>query len=203
MKTTKMQFPLFTQPTEWVPPSDLPDLRDATQLCIDIETRDPNIKKKGPGWPTMDGEIIGYAVAVDGWSGYMPVAHHGGGNLDKRIVTRWLQKQLAAPSDKIMHNAQYDLGWLRAAGFEVNGRIIDTMVTANLIDENRFSYSLNALGYDYLGKTKSEKGLVEAKAPEPSTGCGMMTTLQLVATVAAASDAVWVLGMHMVAAACI
>jgi DNA polymerase I-like protein with 3'-5' exonuclease and polymerase domains len=92
----------------------------------------------------------------------MPVAHHGGGNLDKRIVERWLQKQLAAPSDKIMHNAQYDLGWLRAAGFEVNGRIIDTMVTANLIDENRFSYSLNALGYDYLGKTKSEKGLVEA-----------------------------------------
>jgi DNA polymerase I-like protein with 3'-5' exonuclease and polymerase domains len=162
MKTTKMQFPLFTQPTEWVPPSDLPDLRDATQLCIDIETRDPNIKKKGPGWPTLDGEIIGYAVAVDGWSGYMPVAHHGGGNLDKRIVERWLQKQLAAPSDKIMHNAQYDLGWLRAAGFEVNGRIIDTMVTANLIDENRFSYSLNALGYDYLGKTKSEKGLVEA-----------------------------------------
>jgi DNA polymerase I-like protein with 3'-5' exonuclease and polymerase domains len=51
---------------------------------------------------------------------------------------------------------------LRAEGFTVNGRVIDTMVTANLLDENRFSYSLNALGYDYLGKVKSEKGLVEA-----------------------------------------
>jgi DNA polymerase I-like protein with 3'-5' exonuclease and polymerase domains len=61
-----------------------------------------------------------------------------------------------------MHNAQYDLGWLRAMGFDVKGRIIDTMLTAALIDENRFSYSLNALCYDYLGKTKSEKTLVEA-----------------------------------------
>ena len=61
-----------------------------------------------------------------------------------------------------MHNAQYDLGWCRAMGFEVNGRIIDTMMTANLLDENRFSYSLNALGYDYLGQTKNERDLVEA-----------------------------------------
>jgi DNA polymerase I-like protein with 3'-5' exonuclease and polymerase domains len=36
------------------------------------------------------------------------------------------------------------------------------MVAASLIDENRFSYSLNALSYDYLNKAKSEKGLVEA-----------------------------------------
>ena len=157
-----MQYPLFTPKTDWVPPSDLPDLTHVKELCVDIETRDPHIKQKGPGWPTLDGEIIGYAIAADSWAAYIPVGHHGGGNLDKRIVERWLQKQLAAPSDKNMHNAQYDLGWLRAAGFEVNGKIIDTMVTANLIDENRFSYSLNALGYDYLGKTKSEKGLVEA-----------------------------------------
>jgi len=162
VKTYKMQFPLFTPKTDWVPPSDLPDLTQVKELCVDIETRDPYIKQKGPGWPTLDGEIIGYALAADSWAGYIPVGHHGGGNLDKRIVERWLQKQLSAPSDKIMHNAQYDLGWLRASGFEVNGKIIDTMVTANLIDENRFSYSLNSLGYDYLGKTKSEKGLVEA-----------------------------------------
>ena len=61
-----------------------------------------------------------------------------------------------------MHNAQYDLGWLRASGFEVNGRIIDTMLIASLLDENRFSYSLNACSYDYLNKTKSEKDLVAA-----------------------------------------
>ena len=47
-------------------------------------------------------------------------------------------------------------------GFDINGRIIDTMLIASLIDENRFSYSLNALAYDYLNKTKSEKALTEA-----------------------------------------
>ena len=111
MKTTKMQFPLFTQPTEWVPPSDLPDLRDATQLCIDIETRDPNIKKKGPGWPTMDGEIIGYAVAVDGWSGYMPVAHHGGGNLDKRIVEQQRRLTIIQPNNTQKAQTPDGNGW--------------------------------------------------------------------------------------------
>jgi DNA polymerase I-like protein with 3'-5' exonuclease and polymerase domains len=61
-----------------------------------------------------------------------------------------------------MHNAQYDAGWLRRMGFTLNGRIIDTMVVASLLDENRFSYSLNALAFDYLAKTKSEKNLTEA-----------------------------------------
>ena len=42
------------------------------------------------------------------------------------------------------------------------GRIIDTMVASALVDENRFSYSLNALGYDWLGETKSEQELKEA-----------------------------------------
>jgi DNA polymerase I-like protein with 3'-5' exonuclease and polymerase domains len=61
-----------------------------------------------------------------------------------------------------MHNAAYDLGWLLASGFNVRGRIIDTMVAAACIDENRFSYALNALGFDYLKEVKSEQGLKEA-----------------------------------------
>ena len=157
-----MQFPMFKPESEWTPPSELPDLTGAKEIAIDLETRDPHLKERGPGWPTLNGEIIGYAVATSDWSGYLPIAHAGGGNLDKRIVNNWLKKVLACPADKIAHNAQYDLGWLRASGFEVNGRIIDTMLTGSLLDENRFSYSLNALGYDYLGQTKSEKGLVEA-----------------------------------------
>jgi DNA polymerase I-like protein with 3'-5' exonuclease and polymerase domains len=158
----KLQIPMFTNNPEWVPPDELPDLSLAKEIAIDLETRDPNLKNKGPGWPTKDGEVIGYAIATSFWSGYLPVKHLGGGNLDEGLIKRWLQKQLNTGADKIMHNAQYDLGWLRAEGFEVRGRVIDTMVTANLLDENRFSYSLNALGYDYLGKVKSEKGLIQA-----------------------------------------
>jgi DNA polymerase I-like protein with 3'-5' exonuclease and polymerase domains len=120
------------------------------------------MESMGPGWPRKDGFIVGYAVAVDGWKGYYPIAHQGGGNLDERIVNRWMKKVLELPCDKIMHNAAYDLGWLRASGFKVNGNIYDTMLAAPLIDENRFSYALNSLGFDYLKEVKSEQGLKDA-----------------------------------------
>jgi len=38
------------------------------------------------------------------------------------------------------------------------------MIAAALIDENRFSYSLNALSVDYLGEIKAETELREAAA---------------------------------------
>ena len=161
-KETRLQFPMFGTSTDWTPPVDLPDLSDAKEIAIDLETRDPNLKTNGPGWPTGDGEVVGVAVATADWKGYLPFSHLGGGNLDRRIISRWLTKILAGDGDKIMHNAQYDAGWLRQMGVPINGRIIDTMITASLLDENRFSYSLNALSFDYLGKTKSEKLLVDA-----------------------------------------
>lgn len=158
----KLQMAMFPPKSEWVPPADLPDITGASQIAIDVETKDPNLKVHGPGWARGDGHVVGYAIAVDGWKCYLPIRHMGGGNLDERIVNKWLKKVFECPADKIMHNAQYDLGWIKRMGFTVNGRIIDTMVTASLLDENRFSYSLNALCYEYLGKTKSEKTLVEA-----------------------------------------
>ena len=157
-----LQMAMFAPKSEWVPPAELPNIFDAKQIAIDVETRDPNIKSNGPGWPTGDGEVVGYAVAVDGWSGYIPIRHLGGGNLDERIVNKWLKKVFECPADKIMHNAQYDAGWIRQMGFTINGRIIDTMLIASLLDENRFSYSLNALSYDLLGEVKQERTLQDA-----------------------------------------
>ena len=157
-----LQMAMFAPKSEWIPPMELPDITTAKKIAIDVETRDPDIKTNGPGWATGNGEVVGYAVAVDGWSGYIPIRHLGGGNLDEKIVNKWLKKVFECPADKIMHNAQYDAGWIKRMGFDLKGRIIDTMLIASLLDENRYSYSLNALSYDFLGKTKSEKGLVEA-----------------------------------------
>lgn len=157
-----LQMTMFAPKSEWVPPAELPDIFDAKRIAIDVETRDPNIKTLGPGWTTGDGEVVGYAIAVEDWAGYIPIRHKGGGNLDERIVNKWLKKVFECPADKIMHNAQYDAGWIRRMGFTINGRIIDTMLIAALLDENRFSYSLNTLCYDHLGKIKTEKTLQEA-----------------------------------------
>ena len=153
---------LFPLKSDWVAPSSFPDLSNATEIAIDLETCDPNLESFGPGWPRNDGFVVGYAVAVDGWSGYFPIAHSGGGNLDKRMVNRWMAEVCATRADKIFHNAAYDVGWLWASGFEIKGKIHDTMIAAPLLDENRFSFSLNNLGFDYLKETKSEQGLRQA-----------------------------------------
>ena len=157
-----LQMAMFTPKSEWVPPAELPPLWEAKEIAIDVETKDPNLKTLGPGWARSDGQVVGYAIATNNWQGYIPIRHLGGGNLDERIVDKWLKKVFECDADKIMHNAQYDAGWIRRMGFKINGRIVDTMVIASLLDENRYSYSLNALAYDHLNKTKSEKSLVEA-----------------------------------------
>ncbi len=59
-----------------------------------------------------------------------------------------MKKGWATDADKVFHNAQYDVGWLRAHGIEVNGRIIDTMVVASLLDENRRAFSLTSVASD-------------------------------------------------------
>ena len=157
-----LQQPLFTPDSSWMIPEVLPDLSKAKEICIDLETWDPNLKEKGSGWARKDGHIVGIALATEGWQGYFPVRHRSGGNLDEKLVFSWLKEMLSTNSDKICHNASYDIGWLKAEGIEAKGRIIDTMVAAPLIDENRFSYSLNALGRYYLQESKNEELLNDA-----------------------------------------
>lgn len=145
--------------SEWSPPASFPDFSEAKVIAIDLETCDPNLEKYGPGWPRNDGYIVGFAFAVEGWCGYFPTRHEAGGNLDRAVVERFVQQVLLTDALKVMHNASYDLGWLRASGFEVRGPFADTMVAAALLNEHRFSYALNTLAYDYLKEGKSEQGL--------------------------------------------
>ena len=152
---------MFAAATEWVCPENFPDLKEHKYIAIDLETRDPNLKSKGSGSLIGEGEIIGVAVAVEGWSGYFPIAHREG-NLPRKKVLDWLQEICLLPSTKIFHNAMYDMCWLRAYNIKVNGHIIDTMVMSALVDENRYSYSLNSLCYDYLGEVKDESLLTTA-----------------------------------------
>ena len=89
-KETRLQFPLFTPKTEWTAPFELKDLTDAKEIAIDLETRDPHLKENGPGWPKKDGDVVGIAVATEGFEAYYPIDHAGGGNLDKNVVLKWL-----------------------------------------------------------------------------------------------------------------
>ena len=148
--------------TEWVAPTEFPDLRKADEIAIDLETRDPDLKKLGSGAITGNGEVIGIAVAVDGYKNYFPIAHGEGPNMDRDKVLRWFKDVCESPATKIFHNAMYDVCWIRNLGIKINGLIIDTMIAASLIDENRFQYSLNSLSWVYLNKGKNESLLTKA-----------------------------------------
>ena len=153
---------MFSPQTEWTPPDELKDLSQAKQIAIDLETRDPNLTTIGSGSVRDDGEIVGIAVAIEGWSGYFPIAHEGGGNIDKKIVLDWFKDVLKTPATKIFHNAMYDVSWIRALGFKIEGRIVDTMIAGSLVNENRLRYNLNSLAREYVGMGKNEKILYEA-----------------------------------------
>ena len=159
-----LQIPMFSPATDWSPPVLLGlDLSNSKEIAIDLETRDPNLTTMGSGAVRGDGEVIGIAVAVDGWRGYLPFAHEDGkGCLGKKTVLKWFQSILDLPADKIFHNAMYDVSWIRAMGLKINGRIYDTMIAASLINENRRSYTLDSLAREYAGVRKDETLLREA-----------------------------------------
>ena len=148
--------------TEWVAPTEFPDLRKADEIAIDLETRDPDLKKLGSGAIIGNGEVIGIAVAVDGYKSHFPIAHGEGPNMDKDKVLRWFKDVCESPATKIFHNAMYDVCWIRNLNIKINGLIVDTMIAASLIDENRFQYSLNSLSWVYLNKGKNESLLTKA-----------------------------------------
>ena len=160
---TSLQLTFNFKKHIWSAPSDYKDLSDAKEIAIDLETRDEGINSgQGAGWATNKGEIIGFAVATEGWEGYYPFGHFGGGNLIKEQVLQYMHDVCSLPNTKIFHNAQYDVGWLQAYEIPVKGKIVDTMIAGALIDENRYTYRLNALAKDYLGELKAETDLKEA-----------------------------------------
>ena len=152
---------MFTPQTEWLPPTGFPDLSKHEEISIDLETKDPGLKTMGSGSITGTGEIVGIALAVEDWAAYYPIAHEGGGNMDKKKVMEYFAKVLKTDATKIFHNAMYDVCFIRAAGLEICGDIVDTMIAGSLVDENRFRYDLGSMGRDYLGKGKNEAVLKE------------------------------------------
>ena len=62
-------MPKFVAPTEWVAPSEFPELKDAKEIAIDLETKDIHLLTRGPGSAIGDGFIAGISVmkAVGTW----------------------------------------------------------------------------------------------------------------------------------------
>jgi len=140
------------------------DLKGIDTVAIDLETYDPDLKKKGSGAVVKNGFVTGIAVATHKQTLYFPIQHAMTSNLDPKET--WFKlNNLIFQNEKIkkvFHNAMYDVCWIRSAtGKMPKGPLLDTMIAASVIDENRMKYSLDAISKDYLQDTKYKWDLTE------------------------------------------
>jgi DNA polymerase I-like protein with 3'-5' exonuclease and polymerase domains len=159
-------LPVDAPASAWRAPdlASLPSRLHGT-IAVDLETRDDGIAAgKGAGWAWRGGgHVVGYAVAVEGFSVYLPVAHEGGGNVDGVMARRWLNDVLGhADQPKVGAGFMYDVGWGLRDGVRIQGPTYDVLWAEALLDERRKSYALDPIARSYLGRGKDERALREA-----------------------------------------
>jgi DNA polymerase I-like protein with 3'-5' exonuclease and polymerase domains len=138
-------------------------------VAIDTETRDPQLKKMGPG-VRRDGYVVGISFAMQ-LSGagplahYLPIRHEGGGNLDPAKVLAYLRDQARDFRGELVGaNLQYDLDYLTESGVVfAPARFRDVQVAEPLLDELQFSYSLQAIA-ERNGMDGKEESMLEQSA---------------------------------------
>ena len=170
-ETAKKPLKLIHRPSyEWEIPTSLPDLSQETEVAIDIETKDINLKKSmGPGFHLYErgnlnnGFICGVSVAWRDQSTYIPIRHEGKNYFSLDLVGRWMKATTSQTHTRfIFHNFQYDWGWIQAVfGIPPSANIDDTLCMASMVNENLFSYSLDRLCAWYKIPGKKEQALQE------------------------------------------
>src|SRR5262245_2586811 len=137
----------------WQTPQELPDLRRAGIIALDIETNDEGLRAdRGSAWPWRGGYICGISVAyrADGdiRAHYFPLRHPDSENFDREQAFQWLRDHVASEVGIVTQNGLYDWGWLRTEAsikMPPSDRLQEIGALATIVDENRHSYSLNAL----------------------------------------------------------
>jgi DNA polymerase I-like protein with 3'-5' exonuclease and polymerase domains len=164
-----LQGALFLPKSDWVAPkiSELPSWSAAQRVAVDIETCDPKLRELGPG-VRRGGFIAGVAFAIeDGPAFYLPIAHEGGGNVDRDHALAYLRDQARNYKGTIVAtNATYDLDYLAEVGVHYSSAswVRDVQVAEPLLDELQDTYNLDAIAKRYKMPGKDKSVLSEAVA---------------------------------------
>lgn len=120
--------------------------RNARLVAIDTETT---------GVRTRLDQIVGISLAVEDAVFYIPIQHIAPGSRNFPIDSfrsAWLEIFVPGGPTVAMHNASFDLNMLRNEGLPVRCPVVDTMLAAHFLDENRHfhgkSYKLKELSLD-------------------------------------------------------
>ena len=146
------------------------DLKGIDTVAVDLETYDPDLKDKGSGAVRNNGWVCGIAIATGKQTLYFPLDHKEVKNIPSKEAWEYLNEKLFQNPKitKVFHNAMYDVCWIRKeSGLMPHGPLLDTMVAASIIDENRMKYSLDSLSKDYLKDKKYKYDLKEKSQAAP------------------------------------
>jgi DNA polymerase I-like protein with 3'-5' exonuclease and polymerase domains len=133
------------------------DLTGVDIVAVDLETYDPELKTKGSGAVRGIGKVCGIGVCTGKQTYYFPIRHKNSDKLAPKETWEKLNKVLFQNPNikKVFHNAMYDVCWIRAeTGLMPKGELLDTMIAAAVIDENRMRYTLDSVSKDYLTESK-------------------------------------------------
>jgi DNA polymerase I-like protein with 3'-5' exonuclease and polymerase domains len=165
---------LFSPASDWTPPTSFPNLVGEKLLGLDIETKDPFLRERGPGFIRGDAKVVGFSLATSAQSWYFPFDHLGGGNLPREACLQYIKDVVSVPDRYVCGaNLQYELEGLGMSGAPVRSRVIDVQIAEALIDEEADSYSLDSLCKKYLGRSKDEQLLNDAASAygvDPKSG---------------------------------
>ena len=150
-KADGLQGGLFMPVSDWRPPTSFPDLSGEKTIGLDIESSDPHLLTKGPGFIRGDAKVAGISIATLNNAWYFPIGHLGGGNMDRSAVTRFI-RDLVSDSDRFVcgANLQYELEGLSSEAIDIRCKLVDVQIAEALIDEESESTSLEALCRKYL-----------------------------------------------------
>jgi len=123
---------------------------------VDVETTSFDDKVKA-FHPFNGHRIVGVAIGTPDKQWYLPLRHREGGNLPLEPTLKWLRETLAT-RNIINHNVKFDGRFLAVDGIKT-GPLADTMVLARLVDNTRWSYSLDSLSRDMLNETGKDKAV--------------------------------------------
>lgn len=162
--TDSVQLGLFNPKSDWTAPESLPDLSQEKKIGFDVETRDPHLNAKGPGFIRGDAYMVGFSIATEDQSWYFPIRHLLGENLNEEVCLKWLRNLLSDESRTIVGaNLSYELEACWREDIEIRCQMIDIQIAEPLINEESIrGYSLNVLAKKYLNLEKDEELLREA-----------------------------------------
>ena len=138
---------------------------DKAQIFINMLSRDIDlaydVETSGLDWKKCF--VCGYALSDGIDSIYVPVRHHMGGNIENiEQFEQDIAKIIANRTKNLIgHNIKFDYHFSMNHGIILGNKIKDTMIREALINENRYSFSLENVCKNYNIIPKKGKDLYE------------------------------------------